>query len=56
MDSVDLDLRKLLTKYSRHQVDWYDIGLQLGIEKHELEIIKHDYWNNRVNYRISTTF
>jgi hypothetical protein len=26
-------------------VDWHDIGLQLGIEKNALDIIKHDYRN-----------
>ena len=45
MASVVLELRKLLSKYSKHQVDWYDIGLQLGIKKYALDIIKYDYPN-----------
>ena len=45
MALVVSDLGKLLSEYSKHQVDWYDIGLQLGIDKHALDVIKHDYQN-----------
>ena len=39
------DLRKVLNKYSKYQMNWYDIGLQLEIEKHVLDTIKSDYQN-----------
>lgn len=45
MALVVSDLGKLLSEYSKHQVDWYDLGLQLGIDKHALDVIKHDYQN-----------
>ena len=48
MASVVLDLGELLSKYSRHQVDWYNIGLQLGIKKHVLDGIKQDCLNKTV--------
>ena len=49
MASVILDLGELLSKYSRHQMDWYNIGLQLGIKKHVLDGIKQDCPNKIVD-------
>ena len=43
MASVVLDIGKLVSEYSKHQVDWYNNGLQLGIKA--LDVIKHDYLN-----------
>ena len=40
------DLNRYVTR--KYAIDWYDIGIELGLEPHELDIIANDHHQQTV--------